>query len=113
MTQAAPRAQPSRTVHVAAAPAVFGTLDRLALAPADVVGRSLHELPPGPFLTLRDTMRRAALRHAQAHNSDPFAYARALKDIRRGFADASAVLAEANSALRSRDRFGVMIPVAS
>lgn len=47
-------------------------------------------------------MRRAALRYAQAYNSDPFAYSRAYQRMRSGLELPSDILEEANALLSAK-----------
>lgn len=55
----------------------------------------------------------AAREHAQAHNSDPFAFTRMRHYIRQGYALASDVQHDARALLGSRRAQGIVIPVAA
>lgn len=54
-----------------------------------------------------------AREHAQAHNSDPFAFARMRHYIRQGYALPSDVQHDARALLGSRRAHGIVIPVAA
>ena len=54
---------------------------------------------------------RVARLHAQAHHTDPFAYARIIHDMRQGFVTQSEVEQDARNLLGARRAAGIVFPV--
>lgn len=60
----------------------------------------------------QDRLRQAARLHAQANNSDPFAYGRIVRAMRHGYATISEVRDEALKQIGARTANGIVIPIA-